>query len=131
MIGKVLLALLILLGAGLYFPESREVLVERSRPLLNPGYRWMTAQQMERILLDLENHEGTRGELPSGLGEFDDWLDQRYPQESSREDAWGTRYRLDVGMDELRVISAGPDGEFGTESDLIRSRARGSGAGFP
>ncbi len=128
--GKLFLVLLALLGAGLYFPESREVIVERTRPILNPGYRWMTVQQMERILLDLGNHEGSRGELPRGPGEFDAWLNARYPQESSRQDAWGTRYRMEVSGAAVRVISAGPDGEFDTEDDLIREGEREPGSGF-
>lgn len=126
--GKIFLILLILFGAGLYFPESREVIVERSRPLLNPAYRWMSIQQMEQILTDLEEMEATRGNLPLARGAFDTWLEDRYPSESTRTDAWGERYRLEATGDRMRVISAGSDGQFGTEDDLVRERERSQGS---
>lgn len=123
--GRILLLLLLGFAAALYFPQSREVIVDRSRPLANPAFRWMTTQQLNRIVEDLDVHQQSRG-LPVGRGEFDLWLDRRYPQERSRMDAWGTRYRLEVRGETYRVISAGPDGEFGTEDDIVREGMRSS-----
>ncbi len=127
--GKVLVVLLIALGAALYFPESREVVVETTQPVLNPWHRWMTQQEMERIVDDLETVDASQGRLPSGTGEFDAWMDDRYPSESSRMDGWGTRYRLEVVGSTFRVISAGPDQEFGTDGDIVREGTRAGPAG--
>jgi hypothetical protein len=124
--GKLILAFLLALGLGLTFPESRAVMVEYARPLLNPAYHWMTVQEMNQIVDDLQFHQETRGDLPSGRGQFDEWMNRRYPQAASRHDAWGTRYRLEVRGDVFRVISAGPDGEFGTDDDIVREGARGT-----
>lgn len=117
--GRFLLVLLIALGLGLYFPRSREVIVEWVSPLADPAYRWMTRQELDQIATDLELHLERRGRAPFRGDEFDVWLDDRYPQERSRVDAWGTRYRAQVTAAELRVVSAGPDTEFGTDDDLV------------
>ncbi|TVR60911.1 MAG: hypothetical protein EA422_13310 [Gemmatimonadales bacterium] len=122
--GRALVVLIVLLLLGLTFEPSREIMVETARPALVPAYRWMTLHEMNQIVKDLESHQETRGPLPAGDREFDAWLNQRYPQPASREDAWGTRYRLQVTADGFRVMSAGPDQEFGTGADLSREGRR-------
>lgn len=125
--GKLILAVILAIALGLSFPESRAVMVEKAQPLLNPAYRWLTVQELNQVVEDLEFHQESWGDLPLGRGEFDGWMDRRYPQESSREDAWGTRYRLQVRGDGFRVESAGPDGEFGTDDDIWREGVRTRG----
>lgn len=115
---KILLVLLVGLGVALYVPESRAVVVEHARPLINPFHQWRTEQEMSQIVNDLESQRGLTGELPRGDDDFGAWLVQRYPQEDSRMDAWGQRYRLEVQRDSFHVVSAGPDGQFGTDRDL-------------
>lgn len=130
--GRFLLILVILLALGFTFPQSREVILDVSEPARNlamqPFRSWVTNQELRQIVVDLERHEDMRGNLPIRRGEFDAWLDSRYQQESSRVDAWGTRYGLQVVGDRILVISAGPDGQFGTDDDLVqeglRARAR-------
>lgn len=119
--GRILILLVVALGLALYIPESREMIAERTRPLANPAYRWMTHQQMNQIVEDLELHVGTGRQLPLARGEFDTWLNQRYRQARSRSDSWGTRYQLRVRGNNFEVISAGPDGQFGTDDDLVRT----------
>lgn len=122
--GKILVMLIVTLALGLTFPTSRAVILDYAEPLLQPAYSWMTTQELNQIVEDLEVHQETRGELPAGRGEFDEWMDGRYPQAPSREDAWGTRYRLEVTGERFRVVSAGPDGEFDTERDIWREGER-------
>ena len=123
--GKIVLLLIAALGVGLYFPQSREAILDAASPLATPAYRWMTNQELQRIADDLERRVSA-SDFPLRRGEFDAWLDSRYPEPSSRVDAWGTRYQLEVSGATFRVISARPDGEFGTDDDLsiegVRSR---------
>jgi hypothetical protein len=90
--------------------------------MLNPVLRWTTSQELRRIAEDLEAAQSGLGTLPTGRGEFDLWLTDRYREESARVDAWGTRYTLLVRNDSFYVSSAGPDGRFGTEDDLAQGR---------
>ncbi len=122
--GRILILLVLALGVGLYVPESRARILETAGPLANPAYRWMSHQQMNQIVDDLELRIQSGGSLPTARGEFDAWLDSRYPQSRSRHDAWGTRYQLRVQGDRFQVLSAGPDGVFGTEDDLVREGSR-------
>lgn len=119
--GRVLIFLVVALGVALYIPQSREVIVDHARPLANPAYRWMSHQQMNQIVEDLELHLSSGGRLPLARGEFDAWMNQRYRQPRSRRDAWGTRYQLRSRSNTFEVVSAGPDGQFGTEDDLVRT----------
>jgi hypothetical protein len=130
--GRLLLLLLVGLGVALYVDRSRAWLVERAGPLATPWHRWMTNQELDRIVEDLELHQATRGGLPiGGRGEFERWMADRYPQPRSRMDAWGTPYRAELaGQGRFRVVSAGPDGEFGTPDDLWREGAR-TATGIP
>ncbi len=125
--GRLFLLLLVVLGVALYLPDSRATLAEYARPLANPAYRWMTHQELRQIVDDLEVVQGSGQPLPFRREDFDAWLDRRYPQPASRVDAWGTRYRMDFTPTHFRVISAGPDGVFGTDDDLWREAPRRTG----
>jgi len=125
--GRLLLLLLVVLGIGLFRPDSRAVILDYASPLANPALRWMTNQELRQIVDDLEVVQGSGQQLPARAEEFDAWLNRRYPQESSRMDAWGTRYRLTLSATHFRVISAGPDGVFGTEDDIFREAPRRPG----
>jgi hypothetical protein len=120
-VGRLFLLLLVALGAGFYFPDSRAVLVEALRPALNPGYRWATGGEMKQIVRDLQEWERVGRPLPTGRGEFDTWMNNRYQLRESSMDSWGATYRLEVRGREVRVISAGPDGVFGTDDDMVES----------
>jgi hypothetical protein len=120
-VGRLFLLLLVALGAGFYFPESRAILVERLQPALNPGYRWASGGEMKQIVRDLQEWERVGRGLPVGRGEFEPWLRNRYQMLESTMDSWGTTYRLEVRGREVRVISAGPDRTFGTPDDLVET----------
>ncbi|CAN5801280.1 hypothetical protein BH23GEM11_BH23GEM11_04600 [soil metagenome] len=119
--GRIFLLLLVAFGIALYVPDSRAAISEAAHPLANPAYRWMSHQQMSQIVDDLEVVVNTGARLPIDRGEFDAWLDRRYRQPRSREDAWGTRYQLRVRGTVFEVMAAGPDRTFGTDDDLVRT----------
>ena len=118
MTGRLLIVLAILLAVGLYLPDSRALVVDWVEPVLQPGRRWMTSQELRQIAQDLDIYMESRGGAPLRRGEFDSWLDRRYPQLRSRLDSWDTRYGAELTRSAVRVISAGPDRQFGTADDL-------------
>jgi hypothetical protein len=125
--GRLFVVLLIALGAGLYFPESRAIIIEYVRPLSTPPYRWMTHQELNQIVSDLEVVQESGRPFPARPDEFNAWLASRYPQERSRVDAWGTPYRIELTATHFRVVSAGSDRVFGTDRDLFREAPRQAG----
>lgn len=121
---KVFLALILALGVGLYIPQSRARILEAARPALNPLYRFMTRGELERIARDLVDYEKTHFRLPE-IRDFPEWMDERYGDTALTRDAWENPYRLrPAGPATFHVVSAGVDGEFGTEDDLLSPPVR-------
>lgn len=50
--------------------------------------------------------------------------DQRLGPNAQASDAWGGRFRVQCSGDEVRVLSAGPDGRFNSKDDVRASRSR-------
>ncbi len=123
--GKVFLLLLVALGVGLYVEDSRAAILNFVSPVVQPALNWMTNQELKQIVADLEVHSTSRGELPLGRGEFESWMQSRYRDDRYFTDAWGNPYRLQSQGNTFRVISAGTDGEFGTDDDLYVEGVRG------
>lgn len=121
--GRIVIFLLIAIGAGLYFPRSREVILGVMEPLLSPALHWTTRQELNRIADELVVSQGSTGTLPTGRGEFDAWLMRRYPNVGGRTDAWGGAYMLRTERGRFTIASAGPDGISGNDDDLTVSRS--------
>lgn len=120
--GRILIFVLIALGAGLYFQKSRAVILDVTEPGLTPVRKWTTRQEMQQIAEDLELAQGSGGSFPDGRGEFEPWLLRRNPEVERRTDAWGGAYTLRLTRDSFELVSSGPDGIPGTPDDLIESR---------
>lgn len=118
MVGRLLLVLAVVLGVGLYLPDSRALIGEWTSPLMEPGRRWITGQELEQIATDFGIYLEGRDLAPLRRGEFDDWLDRRYPESRSRVDGWGSRYSARVTRTAFEIVSPGPDGLLGTDDDL-------------
>ena len=115
MIGRLLLILGLSLGVGLYLPDSRAIIIDWLEPVMQPGYRRMTRQELREIARDLD---------PLGESDFNAWLQVTYPQASSRVDSWGTPYSAEATRRGVLVFSAGPDRRFRTADDLDWEEAR-------
>lgn len=116
--GKVLLVLLVVVAVALYIPESRAVVLDGLSPVVDPFHEWRTQQEMSRMINDLEAERDVRAGFPAGDEAFMRWIGRRYSHENAEMDAWGSIYRLEVARDSFHVVSAGRDGEFGTDRDL-------------
>ncbi len=119
---KLILFLLVALGASLYFPASRVVVLEKAQPVLNPVLRWSTTGEMRKIVRELATHERSYDKLPEPR-EFSAWLEAKY-RGGPTEDAWGNDYTLRVWPDSFAVISPGVDGERGGLDDIQVSERR-------
>lgn len=114
---KIVFFLLIALGAGLYFPQSRGVIVETARPVLDPVLRWSTRGEMRRIVRDLENRSATTRSFPSEQRQFVAWMEREY-QGDATTDPWGRNYVIRMASDSFAIVSPGPDGLLDTADDV-------------
>ena len=119
---KLILFALVALGAALYFPSSRAVVLEKAEPVTQPVQAWATRGEMKKIVRDLTSHERTYESLPE-VKTFPRWLETKY-QGASSTDSWGNEYVFRVWADSFAVVSAGVDGQLGSEDDLTRTEAR-------
>lgn len=116
---KVFVLLVLAFVLAMFVEDSRAVILDFASPAMQPAYRWMATQEMKQISGDLETHYVSQGSLPFARGEFEGWLRDRYRDDRYHTDSWGTPYRLRVEGNSYQVISAGTDGEFGTDDDLV------------
>lgn len=121
---KVIFILLCALGAALYFPESRSVVLDASEPVLNPVLRWSTRGEMRKIARDLESQGQTGRNFPSEQEAFVEWMDRNYQGVTSTIDAWGATYTLRLRADSFGIVSPGPDGELSTDDDVVVEGSR-------
>jgi hypothetical protein len=115
--------LLVLLGASLYFPQTRPVVLEYLGPVMNPVLSWQTKGEMGRIARELQTVTREGGDLPSPGASFQAWITRNFLGRA-KSDAWGSDYTLRVWEDSVGVISNGPDLEIDTADDIVLSAVR-------
>lgn len=118
--GKLFLLILLVLGAGFYFPHSRPTLLEWTGPIINPAMEWQSRNEMDQITRKIQmiNREGQP--IPAPGLEFSEWMVRNFQGGTSR-DAWGNEYTLVVWPDSIGVLSRGPDLEIKTLDDFQRT----------
>lgn len=119
------LFLLIVLGVVVtyYFPDSRTMLVEVSKPLWVPVVKWDVREEMKQVGRDVVSYEANTGRLPERR-RWLEWLDYRYATNQLTTDAWGSTYELKVWSDSVGILSYGPDRTRNTEDDFVVATPR-------
>lgn len=116
--GRLILLILLGLSAAYYFPDSRQMMLEVSEPILVPIARWTTREEMSQLGRDVVAYEQTTGQIPDRRGWLE-WLDWRYTLDDSKQDAWDTVYELKAWADSVGIQSYGPDRTRNTDDDFI------------
>ncbi|MEJ2540551.1 MAG: hypothetical protein P8188_11375 [Gemmatimonadota bacterium] len=121
--GKIFLGLVLALGVALYVDSSRAVIVERTKPLLDPYFVMATKSEMEKIAEDLQLYERENfGRLPDRR-RFDEWVERQYAG-GANVDSWGSPYEYTLARDSFYLRSPGPDRLRVTEDDIVDGRPR-------
>ena len=117
---------MIILGvsAAMYFPDSRQAIIDRAMPVLRPILTRAANHEMLQISDELLHYDQIGRPLPSRRAWLR-WLDDNFPGESS-VDPWGSVYQFYPWADSLALISYGQDKERGTEDDIRLVRMRKS-----
>jgi hypothetical protein len=87
-VGKLILLLVLGFVTALYFPDSRQVIVDKAMPVLQPMLIWNAEREMENFTAD------------------------------AATDPWGTTYSYQAWADSFAIRSDGPDGDRGSVDDL-------------
>jgi hypothetical protein len=86
------LILLIILGfvTALYFPDSREMMVEKTMPVLHPMLVWNAEQEIEELSRGVRREYRTTYQLPA-TRQWSAWLATNFTGDAAT-DPWGTTY---------------------------------------
>lgn len=115
---KIVFFVLVALGAALYFPTSRAVVLDTAQPVIDPVLRWSTRGEMRQIVRDLEALSEIPRRFPLDQEEFHDWMEREYEGDATT-DPWGATYDLRLSSGTFSIVSPGPDGAFNTEDDVV------------
>jgi len=118
------LILLIILGfvAALYFPDSRQSLINTAMPVLEPVYVWSAEREITDLITSVRREaRGTSG-LPATRS-WNAWLTANFTGDITT-DPWGKTYSYQAWPDSFAIRSDGPDGQTDTEDDIRGSFRR-------
>lgn len=121
---KFIMFVAVLIGAALYFPQTRPVVLDAASPIIDPVLRWQTRGEMNQIARDLEQRERSTRRLPEPRQQWPAWLEHEYQGGDATTDSWGNPYQYQLGRDSFTLTSRGPDLQLGTDDDLVVTRER-------
>ncbi len=112
------LILLIILGfvASLYFPESRQMMIDKAMPVVQPMLIWSAEREIEELSRSVRREARETFQLPQ-TRQWNAWLAANFTGDAAM-DPWGTTYSYQAWPDSFAIRSNGPDGEIGSQDDL-------------
>ena len=118
------LILMIIFGfvAALYFPDSRQMIIDEAMPVLQPVLVWNAEREMEELSRAVRTQARETYRLPTRR-EWGDWLETNFSG-GGGQDPWVRSYNYQSGADSFAIQSYGPDGERGNPDNLRISKHR-------
>jgi hypothetical protein len=118
---RILLVLVLALGAVLIVPPLRERAQPQIEWALTPVYRWQTKNRVNELRRVLAREHSQGASLPRPR-DFHTFLSQREGAEAAL-DTWGQPFYLEVTRQGFRIGSPGPDRVQGTPDDIYSTFA--------
>lgn len=118
------LILLIILGfvAALYFPDSREMMIEKVMPVIQPMLVWNAEREMDTLARSVRREARETYQIPATRS-WNAWLVANFTGDAAT-DPWGKTYSYQAWADSFAIRSDGPDGERGGTDDILYSWQR-------
>ena len=114
--GRLVLVLIVGLGVALYFPDSRQAILDKAMPVVTPALVWQAKGEMREIERKVTEYRSTRYSLPARR-QWLPFLEENFAGEAST-DPWKQKYQFYAWRDSFAIISYGPDQERGTPDDI-------------
>jgi hypothetical protein len=115
-VGKLILLLVLGFVTALYFPDSRQVIVDKAMPVLQPMLIWNAEREMEELSRVVRREARETYQLPP-TRQWGAWLVANFTADAAT-DPWGTTYSYQAWADSFAIRSDGPDGDRGSVDDL-------------
>ena len=102
--------------AALYFPDSRQMMINEAMPILNPYLVWSAEREIEVITRSVRRQARETYKIPL-TRDWAGWLTVNFTGDAST-DPWGKVYTYQAWADSFMIRSYGPDTERGSSDDL-------------
>ena len=118
------LILLVILGfvAALYFPDSRQAMIDRTMPVIEPVLIWNAEREIEEISRIVRREARETYQLPETRA-WASWLAANFTGNAAT-DPWGNTYSYRAWPDSFSIRSDGPDRLFNSEDDVRLTKHR-------
>lgn len=116
MVSKLILLIILGFVAALYFPESRQMMIDEAMPVIQPMLVWSAEREMEVLSRSVRREARETYQLP-GTRAWGAWLVANFTGDAAT-DPWGKTYSYQAWADSFAIRSDGPDGERGGGDDL-------------
>ncbi len=112
------LILMFILGwvSAIYFPDSRQMLINVTMPVINPYLVWSADAEIHELARSVQR-EGRERHVVPATREWPGWLMLNFTTDAST-DPWGRAYTYRAWPDSFMIRSYGPDGEALSVDDL-------------
>jgi len=117
-LGKLTLLLIVGIGAALYFPDSRQSIIDKAMPVLVPVLEWSAKGEMDEIARAISRQDRLQNRVPSRR-EWVPYLENNFSGDAGR-DPWGSLYQFQAWRDSFAIISYGSDRERATDDDVMK-----------
>ena len=116
MVGRLILLIILGFVTALYFPESRQMMYEKTMPVIQPMLVWNAEREIEELSRGVRREQRQTYQLPP-TRQWSAWLATNFTGDAAT-DPWGTTYSYQAWADSFAIRSHGPDGERGSQDDL-------------
>ena len=123
--GKLTLVTILGMAAALYFPDSRQSILDKAMPVLVPVLEWSAKGEMQEIARSVSRQDRLTRRLPERR-EWVPYLEQNFSGDAGR-DPWGSLYQFHAWRDSFAIISYGADGVRNTPDDITKIFKRDGG----
>ena len=115
--GKIILVLLVVLGAAVAIPSTRAKIEDAAAPLMNSVRAKLVPRRLEALADQLESRMARGQGVPAS---WEGWLRRDFS--GPELDPWGNQWFMETGRQGITVGSMGPDGARGTDDDITEQR---------
>ena len=116
MVGRLILLIILGFVAAMYFPESRQMIIDETMPVIQPMLIWSAEREMEELSRSVRREARETYQLPQ-TRQWGAWLVTNFTGDAAT-DPWGTTYSYQAWADSFAIRSDGPDGQRRSEDDL-------------
>ena len=116
MVTRLLLLAIFGFVAALYFPDSRQAMIDRAMPVIQPTLIWSAEREIEELNRSVRRQARETFELPTTRS-WNAWLTANFTGDATT-DPWGKLYGYQAWPDSFAIRSDGPDGQRNSADDI-------------